>query len=207
VEQPSADAVHGLPADERNARLSSLAVATEQFLQTATVGEFAARLRLLATFEVHARVKVCEMVPRSCQASCCGCLQSSDDCRGVCACRMIFMSDAFHDCKGQRHSRHNPDATEGVLNNMRLYQLIAFAEQAQSDGEAFWGALAAVLANTGRYYRQHLPAVQESLRTGMAPLEKQLEVLALGRCVYRDLAGGRRKTAWTPLCIRVCSFS
>ncbi len=53
------------------------------------------------------------------------------------------------------------------------------AVQAQLDGEAFWGALAAVLANTGRYYRQHLPAVQEALRAGMAPLEKQLEVLAL----------------------------
>ncbi len=64
MEQPSADAVHELPADERNARLSSLAVATEQFLQTATVGEFAARLRLLATFEAHARVKVCSHVER-----------------------------------------------------------------------------------------------------------------------------------------------
>ena len=58
MEQPSADAAHGLPADERDARLSTLAVATEQFLQSATVGEFAARLRLLATFEAHARAKV-----------------------------------------------------------------------------------------------------------------------------------------------------
>ena len=54
----------------------------------------------------------------------------------------------------------------------------ALHAQAEDDGEPFWAALASVLANTGRYYRQHLPAVQEALRAGMAPLEKQLEVLA-----------------------------
>ena len=58
MEQPSSDAAHALPPDERQARLSTLAVATEQFLQTATVGEFTARLRLLSTFEAHARAKV-----------------------------------------------------------------------------------------------------------------------------------------------------
>ena len=65
VEQPAADAEHVLPLDERQARLSTLAVATEQFLQTATIGEFGARLRLLTTFEAHARAKVTFMV-------CCG---------------------------------------------------------------------------------------------------------------------------------------
>ena len=39
-----------------------------------------------------------------------------------------------------------------------------------------------MLANTGHYYRQHLPAVQQALKAGMAPLEKQLEVRSRHAC-------------------------
>ncbi len=45
-------------AASREDALSSVAVALEQFMQTATLGEYTARLRLLASFRRHARVQV-----------------------------------------------------------------------------------------------------------------------------------------------------
>ena len=39
--------------EEQDSQLSHLAVAIEQFLQSATLGEYARRLRLLSTFERH----------------------------------------------------------------------------------------------------------------------------------------------------------
>ena len=58
IEQPSRGAVDSLPVEEQDAQLSQLAVAIEQFLQSATLGEFAKRLALLATFERHVQAQV-----------------------------------------------------------------------------------------------------------------------------------------------------
>ena len=58
IEQPSRSAAQALPQEEQEAQLSQLAVAIEQFLQSATLGEFALRLRLLSTFERHVQAQV-----------------------------------------------------------------------------------------------------------------------------------------------------
>ena len=58
IEQPSRSGVQGLPEEEQEQQLSQLAVAIEQFLQSATLGEFAKRLRLLSTFERHVQAQV-----------------------------------------------------------------------------------------------------------------------------------------------------
>lgn len=54
----SAANIGATAAASREGALSSVAVALEQFMQTATLGEYTARLRLLASFRRHARVQV-----------------------------------------------------------------------------------------------------------------------------------------------------
>lgn len=44
--------------EEQDNQLSHLAVAIEQFLQSATIGEFDKRLRLLSTFQHHVQAEV-----------------------------------------------------------------------------------------------------------------------------------------------------
>lgn len=58
IEQPSRNGVDALSEEEQDKQLSQLAVAIEQFLQSATLGEFAKRLRLLSTFERHVQAEV-----------------------------------------------------------------------------------------------------------------------------------------------------
>ena len=55
------DSGDGAGADEDTA-LSAVAVALEQFMQTATLGEYGARLALLATFRRHAASQVATRV-------------------------------------------------------------------------------------------------------------------------------------------------
>ena len=58
IEQPTRKSVSAQSMEEQDSQLSHLAVAIEQFLQSATLGEFDKRLRLLSTFERHVQAEV-----------------------------------------------------------------------------------------------------------------------------------------------------
>lgn len=172
---------------------SRCASAMEAFLQTSTVGEFEARLRLLDSFRAHLLVGLTRTHTHVCTHA----YTHSGGHGGSCERCAAHRAATAQLLASQPHHHRAPRPTP-PLSQVRCRLLASpatpppsgpppaappHADAPPSEAQRCH-AMAAALANTSAYYAQFVPAVRASLASGMAPHEKDL-VRACGACMWR----------------------